>query len=348
VRKVKGLFDPGDVLPSDPVNRDPYQFHPDTVTHDMVYYIYDHLGNTRVSYTPNINPANVAVSYEVRNMLDYYPSGKLLRTYSQGEGERYLVTGKERDTETGYDCFGARAFESEIVRWLSVDPLTDKYPSWSSYAYVGGNSVLNIDFDGRDWGDVINGAARGVFDNLTGANTRANYRPNSASEYNEALYKADLVSVAFGTMMIVNGGMNISGGVALAPATEGASLAVSIAGTAEVSLGTMLLMNGSKNLGNSESEKKIEKSYKRPNNATTPEQRKSVQGKPCIDCGTGGKMNADHKQPLVKEYYETGKIDKAKMKEVESVQPQCPTCSSRQGAELKKYSQEQKKANGLE
>ena len=34
-----------------------------------------------------------------------------------------------------------------------------------------------------------------------------------------------------------------------------------------------------------------------------------------MTCGkTGDKMVADHKTPLVKEHYETGKIDKAKMR----------------------------------
>ena len=54
-------------------------------------------------------------------------------------------------------------------------------------------------------------------------------------------------------------------------------------------------------------------------------------------------MIADHKKPLVKEHYETGTIDRNKMRDVKAVQPQCPTCSSKQGAEMSKYSKEQKK-----
>lgn len=47
---------------------------------------------------------------------------------------------------------------------------------------------------------------------------------------------------------------------------------------------------------------------------------------------------ADHKKPLVQEYYETGKINKEKMRAVNAVQPQCPTCSARQGAKMANYS----------
>ena len=84
--------------------------------------------------------------------------------------------------------------------------------------------------------------------------------------------------------------------------------------------------------------------YKRPNNATTKAQRESVQGKPCVECGKlAEKMIADHKKPLVVEYYETGTIDKSKMRAIESVQPQCPTCSAKQGGRLSQYSKEQKR-----
>ncbi len=82
--------------------------------------------------------------------------------------------------------------------------------------------------------------------------------------------------------------------------------------------------------------------YKRPSGATTPAQRAAVQGKPCVDCGSvTPKQVADHKQPLVKEHYETGHIDTSRMRSLDAVQPQCPTCSGRQGAELSRYSREQ-------
>ena len=92
----------------------------------------------------------------------------------------------------------------------------------------------------------------------------------------------------------------------------------------------------------------ITQAYKRPANATTAAQRASVQGKPCVTCGrTAGKMVADHKKPLVEEYYETGTIDEGRMRTADAVQPQCPTCSARQGAEKRQYSIEKRKEHGL-
>ena len=59
-------------------------------------------------------------------------------------------TGKERDEETGYGYFGARYMDHELMTmWLSVDPMADKYPSISPYAYCAWNPVKLIDPDGR-------------------------------------------------------------------------------------------------------------------------------------------------------------------------------------------------------
>ena len=90
------------------------------------------------------------------------------------------------------------------------------------------------------------------------------------------------------------------------------------------------------------------KPYERPSGTPTAAQRESVQGKPCVDCGaTTARQVADHIVPLVKEYYQTGRIDMEKAKSLDSVQPQCPTCSARQGAEMSRYSRAMKEEHGL-
>ena len=60
------------------------------------------------------------------------------------------INGKEKDFETGYHYYGARYYDSEKIKWLSVDPLSDKYPSMSPYAYCANNPVILVDPDGRD------------------------------------------------------------------------------------------------------------------------------------------------------------------------------------------------------
>ncbi len=59
-------------------------------------------------------------------------------------------TGKERDSETGFSYFGARYYDSDLMTgWLSVDPMADKYPGLSPYAYCANNPVKLVDPDGE-------------------------------------------------------------------------------------------------------------------------------------------------------------------------------------------------------
>ncbi|MCR5192894.1 MAG: RHS repeat-associated core domain-containing protein, partial [Bacteroidales bacterium] len=60
-------------------------------------------------------------------------------------------TGKEKDSETGYGYFGARYMDHELMTmWLSVDPMADKYPSISPYAYCAWNPVKLVDPNGEE------------------------------------------------------------------------------------------------------------------------------------------------------------------------------------------------------
>ena len=93
----------------------------------------------------------------------------------------------------------------------------------------------------------------------------------------------------------------------------------------------------------------ITRPYVRPRGTPTAAQRASVQGQPCVDCGvTMSRQVADHITPLVREYYETGVINLQRAKSLESVQPQCPTCSARQGAAMSRYSIEKREEYGLD
>ncbi len=67
-----------------------------------------------------------------------------------GNNTSFIFTGKEKDSETGYSYFGARYLDNELMTcWLSVDPMADKYPSISPYAYCAWNPVKLVDPDGE-------------------------------------------------------------------------------------------------------------------------------------------------------------------------------------------------------
>jgi len=59
-----------------------------------------------------------------------------------------MYTAKELDNETSYTYFGARYYDSELSGWLSVDPMSDKYPSLSPYCYSADNPVVLVDPNG--------------------------------------------------------------------------------------------------------------------------------------------------------------------------------------------------------
>ena len=59
--------------------------------------------------------------------------------------------GKERDSETGFSYFGARYYDSDLMTgWLSVDPMSDKYPNLSPYNYCALNPIRVVDPNGRE------------------------------------------------------------------------------------------------------------------------------------------------------------------------------------------------------
>ena len=109
---------------------------------DVYFYHSDHLGSASW-ITDN---SGLAVQH-----LQYLPYGeRYVDQRAAGYNERFTFTGKERDEETGYGYFGARYMDHELMTmWLSVDPMADKYPSMSPYAYCAWNPVKLVDPDGK-------------------------------------------------------------------------------------------------------------------------------------------------------------------------------------------------------
>ncbi len=110
-----------------------------------VYYLKDHLGSVRAT----VNEVGEVVSYD-----DYDPWGLTLADRSMNIAQSDLpnkFTGKERDTDFGldWDYFGARYYNAEIGRWMSVDPKAQLAPDVTPYQYTHNNPVVRIDPDGE-------------------------------------------------------------------------------------------------------------------------------------------------------------------------------------------------------
>jgi RHS repeat-associated protein len=113
------------------------------------YYFADHLGSSR---------AVTDASGNILDDADFYPFGGE-RTYTSTSGNTYKFTGKERDTESGLDDFGARYFTSQFGRFMTPDwsasPVLVPYadlgnPQTSNlYAYVANNPLNTVDPEGH-------------------------------------------------------------------------------------------------------------------------------------------------------------------------------------------------------
>ena len=115
--------------------------HPNTVS-TLYFYHPDHLGSA--SWITNIYGKTIQHLY-------YLPWGEDFVNQRTGSfSSMYTFSAKEKDTETGYSYFGSRYYNSDLSIWLSVDPMSDKYPSLSPYVYCADNPIKLVDPNGED------------------------------------------------------------------------------------------------------------------------------------------------------------------------------------------------------
>ena len=107
------------------------------------YFLTDHLGSVRVV-------ANTSGTAEEYN--HYYPLGGPIAKYSTATSiQPVKYQGKEWGASKGlnlYD-FGARRYDPATGRWLSQDPLSEKYYAHSPYLFCAANPVKFVDPDGK-------------------------------------------------------------------------------------------------------------------------------------------------------------------------------------------------------
>jgi len=83
--------------------------------------------------------------------LHYMPWGEdFVSQRSTNWHTMYTFSAKEKDTETGYSYFGSRYYSSDLSIWLSVDPMSDKYPTMSPYVYCANNPIKLVDPNGEE------------------------------------------------------------------------------------------------------------------------------------------------------------------------------------------------------
>jgi RHS repeat-associated protein len=117
------------------------------------YYLSDYLKTTDIVTDARGN---------IKNESDFYPWGGELQFVATGSNH-YKFTGKERDSETGLDYFGARYYSNGLGRFITPDwsavpvPVPVPYAHFDDpqtlniYSYVRNNSASLYDPDGHCW-----------------------------------------------------------------------------------------------------------------------------------------------------------------------------------------------------
>jgi RHS repeat-associated protein len=118
-------------------------------TNGVFYYFSDHLKTASVITDASGN---------IKSESDFYPWGGELQ-FVNNDSNHYKFTGKERDSETQLDYFGARFYSNGLGRWVSADwsatPIPVPYASLVNpqtlnlYSYVLNLPTSATDLDGH-------------------------------------------------------------------------------------------------------------------------------------------------------------------------------------------------------
>jgi RHS repeat-associated protein len=119
-------------------------------------------------------------------------------------------TGKERDTESGLDYFGARYYGSNMGRFMSPDKPVDQHPedpqSWNLYTYVRNNPLSSIDQDGNyDCGQMTADQCTQFGNNLTAAQNQLAAAQKNGSITDAQFKQGSDALGAYGTLNDHNG-----------------------------------------------------------------------------------------------------------------------------------------------
>ncbi|MDP2384972.1 MAG: RHS repeat-associated core domain-containing protein [Bacteroidota bacterium] len=132
-----------------------------TLTHSLgnkQYELTNHLGNVMTVVSDKkkaVDPdTDGDVDYYVADLvsaMDYGAFGNILsgRNFNSSSA-RYQFNSKEFDPETGTQDYGARIYNPNLGRFLSVDAIANKFPWWSPYAFAGNTPIQALDLDGYE------------------------------------------------------------------------------------------------------------------------------------------------------------------------------------------------------
>ena len=102
-----------------------------------------------VSYQA-LSPYGETLSSEIKGCHSAFPQPPSVLCPLTPVRWTFTFSAKEKDFETGLSYFGSRYYSSDLSIWLSVDPMSDKYPSLSPYVYCADNPIKLVDPEGEE------------------------------------------------------------------------------------------------------------------------------------------------------------------------------------------------------
>jgi RHS repeat-associated protein len=125
------------------------EYHPQTGKY--YYHLQDQINSTRIVTDDDGNVVYSAA---------HGPYGDIQKEWVNTYDPKQKFSGKERESYSGLDYFGARYYDSHSYRFISVDPIRNKQIAisnpqlWNLYLYCRNNPIRYLDPDGRqdfDW-----------------------------------------------------------------------------------------------------------------------------------------------------------------------------------------------------
>jgi len=150
-RYYAGAFEYSNVKALDLIHTDEGVVNYDDDEFTYEYFLKDHLGNTRATFSPN------GTSYTLLQTYDFYPFGMRSVKTDRSSDNKYLYNGKELQDELGLEWYdyGARFYDPQIGRFVTADPLAEKMYNWSEYSYGFDRPICLIDLGGFVPGDPV-------------------------------------------------------------------------------------------------------------------------------------------------------------------------------------------------
>ena len=108
------------------------------------------MGNIRLAYYKDASG-----NAKIDRATNYYPfglefGGELSTSNSITPNYKYSSQGQEKQRETGWSSYRWRNYDAAMGRFFNIDPLSEKYNTWSHYSFSGNRVIDARELEGLE------------------------------------------------------------------------------------------------------------------------------------------------------------------------------------------------------